>query len=364
MDAEEEQMPAQYGQFQQAMAKYLNQQNNLVTLCSTTILSRTPGTTIKCSVDAFEWKITAVFRMLAYGCPADPTDEYFKIGESTTIESLKRFCRAVVDEFTGEYLRSPNATDVARLLCIGKDRGFSEMLGSLDCMHWKWKNYPTAWAGQYAGRSGSPAIILEAVADYDLWIWHAYFGLPGTNNDINVLEASHLFSNLAKGIAHSAHYVIQGKEYNMGYYLVDGIYQKWSTLVQTIHDPRCPKKKLFAMKQEVCRKDVERAFGVLQSQFAFLAGPARFWHKHILHDIMTTCIIMHNMIIADERDVTASIEDHMEAPTPEVEMVLDENTRFQQFLVRHRGIRDKYAHIALRNALIDHLWDEYTNSDN
>ncbi|KAK2662142.1 hypothetical protein Ddye_000716 [Dipteronia dyeriana] len=118
------------------------------------------------------------------------------------------------------------------------------------------------------------------------------------------------------------------------------------------------------MKQEACRKDVERAFGVLQSRFAIVAGPTRFWHKHILHDIMTTCIIMHNMIIADERDVTASIEDHMETPTPEVEMVLDENTRFQQFLARHRGIRDKDAHIALRNALIDHLWDDYTNSDN
>ncbi|KAK2656176.1 hypothetical protein Ddye_009228 [Dipteronia dyeriana] len=82
-------------------------------------------------------KITTVFRMLAYGCPSDATDEYIKIGESTIIESLKIFYRAVVEEFTGEYLRSPNATNVARLLRIGKDRGFPEILGSLDCMHWK-----------------------------------------------------------------------------------------------------------------------------------------------------------------------------------------------------------------------------------
>ena len=98
-------------------------------------------------------KITAVFQMLSYGLPADATDEYIKIGESTTIESLKRFYRAVVEEFKDEYLRSPNATDVARLLRIGKERGFPGMLGSLDCMHWKWKNCPTAWLGQYAGRS-------------------------------------------------------------------------------------------------------------------------------------------------------------------------------------------------------------------
>ncbi|KAL5576009.1 hypothetical protein UlMin_017708 [Ulmus minor] len=309
-------------------------------------------------------KMTAVFRMLAYGIAADATDEYIKIGESTAIQSLKKFCRAVVEVFVEQYLRSPNANDVARLLHIGKRRGFPGMLGSLDCMHWKWKNCPTAWAGQYAGRSGSPTIILEAVVDYDLWIWHAYFGLPGSNNDINVLEASHLFANLAEGIAPPAHYVIQGKEYNMGYYLADGIYPKWSTLVQSIHDPRGPKKKLFAMKQEGCRKDVERAFGVLQSRFAIVEGPARFWNKNVLHDIMTACIIMHNMIIEDERDVDAAIEDWMEAPTPEVEIAVDENTRFQEFLARHRQIKDREAHIALRNTLIDHLWEEYTNSEN
>ena len=237
------------------------------------------------------------------------------------------------------------------------------MLGSLDCMHWKWKNCPTAWAGQFAGRSGSPSIILEAVADYDLWIWHAYFGLPGTNNDINVLESSHLFSNLAQGIAPPAKYFIQGKEYDTGYYLADGIYPKWSTIVQTIHRPQGPKKKYFAMRQEACRKDVERAFGVLQSRFAIVAGPARFWSKSVLHDIMTTCIIMHNMIVEDERDLQAPIVDAIEAPAPDIERVVDDNTRFEQFLAQYKKIKEKDAHIALRNALIDHLWEEYSNSN-
>ena len=45
-------------------------------------------------------KATSVFRMLAYGMPADGTDEYVKIGGSTTIECLKRFCRAVVEIFS------------------------------------------------------------------------------------------------------------------------------------------------------------------------------------------------------------------------------------------------------------------------
>ncbi|KAK3189515.1 hypothetical protein Dsin_029076 [Dipteronia sinensis] len=49
-------------------------------------------------------KITAVFRMLAYGLPADVVDEYIKIEESTAIESLKRICGAVVEEFKDGYL--------------------------------------------------------------------------------------------------------------------------------------------------------------------------------------------------------------------------------------------------------------------
>ncbi|XP_019100954.1 PREDICTED: uncharacterized protein LOC104789701 [Camelina sativa] len=130
---------------------------------------------------------------------------------------------------------------------------------------------------KFAGRSGSPTIILEAVADYDLWIWHAYFGMPGSNNDINVLKASNLFSKLAQGTAPPANYIIKGNKYTICYYLADGIYPKWLTIVHTISNPDGPKKKLFAAKQEACRKDVERVFGVLQSKFAIFAGSSRYW---------------------------------------------------------------------------------------
>lgn len=88
----------------------------------------------------------------------------------------------------------------------------------------------------------------------------------------------------------------------MGYYLADGIYPSWATFVKTIPEPQGNKKKYFAKAQEACRKDVERAFGVLQSRFAIVRGAARMWDEDTLHDIMMACIIMHNMIVEDERD--------------------------------------------------------------
>jgi len=80
-------------------------------------------------------KVTAAFRMLTYGVPADATDEYVRIGESTAIESLRRFVAAVVDLFEEEYLRYPNEADTVRLLALGEQNGFPGMLGSIDCMH-------------------------------------------------------------------------------------------------------------------------------------------------------------------------------------------------------------------------------------
>lgn len=189
-------------------------------------------------------KCTAAVRQLAYGMPADAIDEYVRMAESTSLKSLEEFCKTIIRIYGPKYLRYPTAADIADLLRIGEKRGFPGMLGSLDCCHWTWKNCPTAWAGQYRGKEKKPTIILEAVASYDLWIWHAFFGMPGSNNDINVLERSPLFTELYNGTAPIVKYTINGRYYEGGYYLADGIYPPLATLVQTISSPVGQKKKV------------------------------------------------------------------------------------------------------------------------
>ena len=294
-------------------------------------------------------KMTAAIRMLAYGVAADVVDDYVRIGKSATIESLKRFVRAVVAIFSNEYLMSPNNDEIARLLAMGTNCGFPGMLGSIDCMHWKWKNCPTAWKGMYYGHVHEPTIILEAVASYDLWIWHAFFGLTGSHNDINVLERSSVFALLSKGRAPPANFSVNGNDYTMGYYLADGIYPKWATFVKTIPSPKGNKQIHFAKSQESARKDVERAFGVLQARFAIVRGPARLWKLEVLKDIMKACIILHNMIVEDERnakelDFTYDTMD--ESPTTVV--IPEWSSELLQFINTQHCIRYKEIHSKLQ----------------
>ena len=107
------------------------------------------------------------------------------------------------------------------------------------------ENCPTAWQGMYTGHCHEPTIILEAVESQDLWIWHAFFGLTSSLNDINVLDRSPVFTLLANGHAPPVNYIINGHEYRMRYYLADGIYPNWSTFVKTIPCPQGLKKNIF-----------------------------------------------------------------------------------------------------------------------
>jgi hypothetical protein len=51
-------------------------------------------------------------------------------------------------------------------------------------------------------------MILEVVASQDLWIWHAFFGLPDSLNDINVLNRSPLFWSLTSGMTPQVEYLV------------------------------------------------------------------------------------------------------------------------------------------------------------
>uniref|UniRef100_A0A0D3AE12 Uncharacterized protein n=1 Tax=Brassica oleracea var. oleracea TaxID=109376 RepID=A0A0D3AE12_BRAOL len=219
-------------------------------------------------------KCTASIRVLAYGSAADAVDEYLR-------------------------------------------------LGSIDCMHWEWKNCPTAWKGQYSRGSSKPTIVLEAVASYDLWIWHAFLGPPGTLNDINVLDRSPVFDDIINGQAPQVTYSINGREYRMAYYLTD-------------------------------------------ARFAIVKSPALFWDKAKIGKITRACIILHNMIVENERDGynlynVSEFQQGEDSGSSHVDLTYSTDTpsNIQNMMSVRTTIRDRQKHERLKDDLVKHLWQKF-----
>nr|GEU73782.1 hypothetical protein [Tanacetum cinerariifolium] len=199
-------------------------------------------------------KYTSVIRQLAYGTSPDAFDEYLQLVERALIVCI-------------ENGQSPKALD-----------------------------------GQFKRRDKKYLIImLEAVADQQLWIWRLYFRVPGANNDLKVLYGSPLFDDLLTDKALEAPFVVNEKTYEKCYYLADDIYPQWSTFVKAFTMTRDQKTMKFTRVQESARKDIQRAFGVLQGQWRIIQQPARAYQMNTIKRIRYCCMILHNMILKDQK---------------------------------------------------------------
>ena len=191
-------------------------------------------------------KCMVALRQLAYGTTTDMFDEHLHVGDTTGRECLAKFCESVVDAFDTTYLCKPNVEDCQFLMRMHNwVHGFPGMLGSIDCMHWEWKNCPAAWKGQFTNgyRGTHPTMILEAILDHRIWIWHAHFGMAGSNNDINVLNTSSLFTEQCNGNGLLIEFTTNGRQHHMGYYLADDMYPRWPVFLKTISCPTDPRSR-------------------------------------------------------------------------------------------------------------------------
>nr|GEX76166.1 hypothetical protein [Tanacetum cinerariifolium] len=268
-------------------------------------------------------KCTSAIRQLAYGVNASFLDEYMQISERASRLALDHFCQPVMEIYGPGFLRKPTVTYVEKLYRHEEKHGFLRMLG-----------------------------ILDSVASQDLWIWHAFFGVSGSNNDIKVLYQYPIFNDLKTGRAPEIPFVANGVTYPYEYYLIDEIYPELAALVKTIPKPADDdhKRILYNQKQESAMKDVERAFSVLKKKWAILANPTRALRKDRIVSMMYTCIILHNMIRKYKNYAISPRWFPDEAHQP------DDPLRNEKQVQRvMRWIKSSQAHQNLRHDLIEHL---------
>jgi hypothetical protein len=88
-----------------------------------------------------------------------------------------------------------------------------------------------------------------------------------------------VFDNLARGSTSKVYFMVNGNDYNMSYYLADGIYPPWVTLISGYSSPQTNKQRHFTKEQSRYRKDVKCAFGIIQAKYAIMKGTARLWSQ-------------------------------------------------------------------------------------
>ncbi|GJT61152.1 ALP1-like protein isoform X1 [Tanacetum coccineum] len=197
-----------------------------------------------------------------------------------------------------------------------------------------------------------PTIMLEVVASQDLFNLTCVFGSR---------DNSPLFDDLLDDKAPVAPYVVNGVEFEKGYYLADGIYPQWATFVKSFTVANDAKHAYFKKRQKSAWKDVEHSFGVLQGRWGIIQQPARQYHVNTIRRIMYSCIIMHNMILKDQKMAVFDWNDVYANPSRNMQRTWIERCETQRR--KNKEIRDREMHLSLQRNLVEHIWQEVEHED-
>lgn len=252
-----------------------------------------------------EVKVLACLRYLGTGRAMDDIDDSSRMSAESVRVYLRHFVEDIEELYGSQYLnRRPTRVELQTIAERYEEADFPGCVGCVDCMNLKWKNCPYEEKGQYHNtKEGKLAIIkVEAWCDIDLYVWHWWAGKAGTSNDKTMVAYSPLFQDLFNGmysIALSNPFRVtpDGPLRALGFFLVDGIYPRWAIFLQPVHSADNPREGRYTKRQEGRRKDIERAFGVLQARFKVLRHEDYRWNKEEIVNTSNVCVILHNMLV-------------------------------------------------------------------
>lgn len=290
-------------------------------------------------------KVLAAIRQLTHGIGSQEAilDDYIRMAESTALECLIRFCYNVDELYGTEYLRSPTESDLRRMDETNRRRGFPMgLVGCLNFEYWEWDNCPTGWSGRFKSSSkvsSPPTIVLEAITSHDSWFWSAFFSTPGNCKDVDVFhpqppiysprfQVPKFVPDLPTPYPSS---IPEGQPVD-GYYLSSPIYPSNPPIlipsisshphqalkdIPTDHSIDSNPPSSIKTDQELdsmALEDFYRSVQKLESRFQIIKLPCRLWSSNSMGIVLKTVIILHNMIVEDERD-RGSVDDPLRAPS-------------------------------------------------
>ena len=257
-------------------------------------------------VASLQARLLLPLKCMAYGVPPHCFRDYFQMSKTLAKDCCNNFHETINKLYTDEYLRAPTAADLKAITRLHKAvHGLPGMLGSLDCMHVYWDKCPVAWQGAFKnGAKKKASIVLEGMSDFHLFLWHEMFGFAGTLNDLNILNLSPLLDMILNGELEELeklipNFIIMNEIFEQLYMLVDGIYPLFSRFVKGYKEPIGELQTALTKWQESARKDIERAFGVLQAKFQCVARPIVLRNPKRIEAMVQATLVLHNMCVLE-----------------------------------------------------------------
>jgi hypothetical protein len=259
--------------------------------------------------------VLVTLRILRTGSPCQQFDDQTGFSQSTINVKFKLVVESMVQRLGPIFLPDIPHTDIeSEVIQTNADRGFNGCAGSLDCTHVTWR-CPKALQPIYKGKEQSTTVVAQCIAAPNLFCTHCFVGSCGTNNDINTLRLDGYIHRVLQGplSSLSKSFSVSGETFDRNYFLVDGIYPAWSIFVSSLSCPVTIGETRFAKRQESCRKDVERLFGVVKQRFKVMRTGNRIEYRDLsfLCDIVRCCFILHNIIVlSGEGKLSAFLASH------------------------------------------------------
>ena len=146
----------------------------------------------------------------------------------------------------------------------------------------------------------------------------------------------------------------------MGYYLANGIYPQLAAFVKTISDPKATNK----VTSQQCKRQLGRMWRghpEFSKLFGKLFMELQWYGNQRLWQLMTCCVILHNMIVEDEGG-GVSQTNYFETSGEQVHIPEDQDTdQLMNFLWMHQNLSNHHVHAQLFSDFVKHMWTQNDN---
>lgn len=212
------------------------------------------------------------------------------------------FCRVVAQELTPVHIRMPSTPEELGVVNEAyKRRGFPGACGSMDGVQFYWDACPYRLRTTFTGKEKKPTVGFNCTVDHDCKFLHVGELFAGRINDKTKVRYDKYVAKLRTGEFKDVtfNYVdAQGAvQRETGPYVIcDNGYHAWTQTLAPCKTTAVPHLALWSKKAESTRKDVERAFGILQKRFRILKFPFTLRDTRDIEYVVLACCTFHNML--------------------------------------------------------------------